>query len=378
MQKNGLYIAFDDFNFDSSADVSGLSGIQKKIYFQINTFKKYGYNVDFINPYLTRKHSIERIFRRLPLHFLYGWKFDFERVKKYSFIYIRKPWFMDGDLIIALKTIKKLNPQVKILLEIPTYPYDNEGKRIDILPLLLKDKYWRRFLNRYVDRVVTYSNDDAIFNIDTIITSNAIDYDSCKRQNKLKDIGNRINMVACASLYYWHGYDRALKGLYNYYNGNHSRDIMLYIVGDGAEYNNYKKLIHEYSLEKYVRMTGSKYGSDLDVVYNKCIIGLDSMGRHRSGVKYNSSLKGKEYCAKGLIVVSGVETELDKDKNYKYYYRIPADDSPIDFNMVLEYVDGVCDNDSISSIQDRIMHYAETHFDFSVAMEPIRKFIETV
>lgn len=42
------------------------------------------------------------------------------------------------------------------------------------------------------------------------------------------------------------------------------------------------------------------------------------MGRHRSGVSFNSSLKGKEYCAKGLIIVSGVKTELDLDGEFLY------------------------------------------------------------
>lgn len=125
-------------------------------------------------------------------------------------------------------------------------------------------------------------------------------------------------MIAVSSLYYWHGYDRTIEGLKNYYEGTHSKEVNLYIVGTGPEFVKYEKLIKEYDLENHVFLTGYKSGSALDELYAKCIIGLDSMGRHRSGVSFNSSLKGKEYCAKGLIIVSGVKTELDLDGEFLY------------------------------------------------------------
>jgi hypothetical protein len=54
--------------------------------------------------------------------------------------------------------------------------------------------------------------------------------------------------------------------------------------------------------------------SSLNDIYNISDIAIDSLGRHRSNVMYNSTLKGKEYCAKGLPIVSGVKTEFDYDE----------------------------------------------------------------
>ena len=92
---------------------------------------------------------------------------------------------------------------------------------------------------------------------------------------------------------------------------------------------------------------------------------------------YNSSLKGKEYCAKGLIIVSGVETELDNSKDFDYYYRVPADDSALDFCSIIDFALSKVEREGITNIQKNIMRYAKEHFDFSIAMDTIRQFIES-
>ncbi|CDC59825.1 uncharacterized protein BN628_00449 [Ligilactobacillus ruminis CAG:367] len=380
MKRKGLFIAFDDLTYNpniiNDTNPSGINGLEKKIFYQFNTFEEYGFEMSFYNPCLNRNSSIEKFTRRLPFHFLTKWDFDFNTIRNFSFIYIRKAWFMDGDLILALKKIRKISPNITIFLEIPTYPYDHEGKGVKMLPLKIKDKFWRKHLFKYVDRIVTYSDDDNIFNVPTIRLSNAIDYELVKRKNILNNVSDTFNIIAVSSLYYWHGYDRAIEGLKNYYaNTQHIKELNLYIVGTGPEFDRYKELIEKYCLENHVFLTGYKSGDDLEKIYDKCIIGLDSMGRHRSGVLFNSSLKGKEYCAKGLMIVSGVKTELDLDSNFQYYMRVPADDTPLDFTKIANQVQKYLSCNNISDIQTKIMEYSKDNFDYSVALKPILNYI---
>lgn len=375
--EKGLYIAFEfEYNPDILQDKNALTnGIQKKVFFQFRTFERYGYHMDFYNPYSERKHSIERFLRRCPFHYLNSWNFDFGKISEYEFIYIRKMWFMDGDLIFFLRKVRDINPAIKIILEVPTYPYDSEGKKINMIPLKIKDKKWRKQLYKYVDRIVTYSDHDEIFGIQTIKSVNAIDFESCKRTGNNLDEHN-INMIACSSLYYWHGYDRIIEGLYRYYIDNPQIPVNVYIVGNGAEFDNYKKMIDKYNLSSHVFLVGGKYGTELDDIYNKCVIGLDSMGRHRSGVFYNSSLKGKEYCAKGLVIISGVKTELDDDPTVDFYYRIPANDEPVNIQDILAFYFQLMQKRCITDVQNGIMEYAEKNFDFFIAMKSVVDFIK--
>lgn len=377
-KKIGLYMAFEFDVTDRSQLSKESNGIIKKIINQIETFEKYGYKIEFFNPYINREHKIRRFTRRLPFYYLNKWDFNYENINKYSFIYIRKAWFIDGDLIKFIKNIKSRAPEIKIILEIPTYPYDNEGKQINMIPLIIKDKKWRKRLSKYVDRIVTYSCDENIFDIKTINVPNAIDMDNIRPRSTNK-ISNEINLIACSSLYYWHGYDRVIKGLNTYYKGRTTDMpiVKFHIVGDGEESEVYSKMIEKYELSKYIVMYGKLTGKELDKIYDLCDIALDSMGRHRSGVFYNSSLKGKEYCAKGMPIISGVKTELDSLENYNYYYRIEATDKELDIKEVIEFYEQVYFKEELyKEVIDNIVSNAKKYFDYPIAMRPIIEYIE--
>jgi glycosyltransferase involved in cell wall biosynthesis len=376
----GLYIALGNNFLVEKIKYNSSNGIANKIYYQLEAFKGNGIDVDFYNPYFNRNHRFYKIERRLPLAFLHKWAYDMEQIKLFDFIYVRKPWFMDGDLVVFLSKAKRINSQIKIILEIPTYPYDKELGGIKSLPLVLKDKYWRKKMYKYVDRIATYSRDESIFNIPTIRISNAIDFKNQKRiinQNIMNP--NELNIIACSSLAYWHGYDRAIYGLKEYVeNEDDFFKIHLHIVGDGEEKDKYIQLVQKFGLEEYVTFYGALSGENLNNIYSICQIGLDSLGRHRSGVYYNSSLKGKEYCAKGLVIVSGVQTELDYEKEYEYYLKIPSDDSPLNFNNIIDFYSNLINKKDIKNIQEEIMLYAKEHFDYSIAIKPIIDFLNQV
>ena len=244
------------------------------------------------------------------------------------------------------------------------------------MPLIIKDVVWRSMLKKYVDRIVTYSNDEKIFGINTIRISNAI---SCQNLNiaKAKDFNpKKIHIMLCATLSYWHGYDRAITGLNEYYKNGGDINFTLHVVGQGEEFYNLQKMISAYSLDNHIIMHGNKTGKDLDELYNVCDLGFDSMGRHRAGVYYNSSLKGKEYIAKGLPVVSGVETELDYDDSFNYYMRVPADDSPINYFAIGKFCKNIYDGKTVKSIREEIRDYAIKNYSYKKTFEKVFEFIE--
>lgn len=371
--KKGLFIAFE-FNLLSESEyMNSESGIEKKIFSQYNTFKKSGFDMRFYNPYSKRNILKRKIRRRLPFFSLTRWD-DFE-FNNLDFIYIRKPWFMDGDTINYLKKVKRENRNCKIIMEIPTFPYDNELLSWTMIPLKYKDRYWRKSLQKYVDKIVTYSNDKKIFNVPTLNISNAMDV-MIDNINFSKKYDGEINFMLCATLANWHGYDRAIEGLANYYKNGGKRKLILHIVGDGIEKQNYIDLVKKYKLEENVIFYGKLYGKDLLNVYNISHIGIDSLGRHRTGVYYNSSLKGKEYASNGLPIVSGVETELDKEKDFRYYFRVPANETPLDFNKIVIFSDR-CYSLGVEKTQREIINYSKNNFSYISTMKKIVDYINS-
>lgn len=370
---NGIFICTDHKEIRED----GCNGIERKIYHQIETLKNYGHNVTYFNPY-KKYFFLFRVLRSIPLgNMLMNWGFDYKIINSIDFIYVRKPVLMDRDTPLFLKKCKMINKNIKILMEIPTYPYDDEIHSLRSKYRLLKDKKYRKKLKDSVDRIVTFSKDDIIFDIDTIKIPNSIKTDSIPRVLKYYH-DEQINMIACSSLAYWHGYDRAIEGIAQYYHNKNiksKKDIVLHIVGNGGEMNHYKEIVQRYNIQDSVLFYGFLEGNELDEVYKLCCIGIDSLGRHRSKVYYNSSLKGKEYCARGLIIVSGVETEFDYVDDYNYYIRVPADDTPLDFLSILDGYEHIINKKTDKVIMEEITDYAKNNFDFSVAMLPINNYL---
>ncbi len=365
-------------NIEDDTD-NTLPGIKEKIRRQVEFFRKHG--VDLFYCYAgdkAKKSMFHKYVNRLPFY-RDRYRVNREMAAEADFIYVRKPLMINMGLIDLLRKLRKENPKIKILMEVPTYPYDNEIKGIFQMLYLIKDRYARKRLHRYVDVILTFSEDKEIFGIKTINTCNGVDTKAASDAltGKTHPDDGTIRIMACARFDYWHGYDRAIEGLRSYIRDPRSdKRVELEMVGDGPMVDGYKELVEEYGLQEYVRFHGRLLGDDLTKVYAISNIGLDSMGRHRSGVFYNSSLKGKEYCAYGLVVVSGVKTELDNDESFDYYYRIPADDSPVDFNKLIDFYNTVTDNGrKREEVRKAIMQYASEHFSMDVVLKPVLDYI---
>lgn len=345
-------------------------GISRKIRKEIDFFRKNQFNVEYVS---LAKNDITKVkkyfFKIMP--FFSEYDYQILKNKNKSIIYIRYGK-MDFQGLQSLKKLKKFGNI--IIMEIPTYPYDGEMQKLDRI-FFYKDKIWRNKLKKYVDYIVTYSNDSYIYGIPCINISN---FGNCElNSKKVLSENNDINLIAVASLGFWHGYDRLIKGINNYYCSSsvEKRNIIFHLVGDGRELKKYEKMIKEYNLGKHIILYGSKSGEELDKIYDLSDIAIDTLGRHRSNIYYNSTIKGKDYLMKGLPIISGVETELDHDKEYPYYLRVPANNDPIDINDVIEFYDKIYKNKNVYSVIDSIRKYGVENYNVDKCMTPVIKYI---
>lgn len=352
------------------------TGIGYKIFKQIELFSKHGYDVIVYNQF-TDMRIIPRLLYLMPFcNCKYNYN-DIVKEENVSAIYIRY-FLSDSKLIDMLKTMRKKNPSIKVLIEIPTYPYDGEINKL--APKLFKDHIYRRELSKYVDRIITYSDDSKIFGIQTINISNAVDTEKIKINHFINNDNQEVHIIGVAQFDFWHGYDRIIEGLNNYYRQGGTVKFVFHIVGYAKRQrilDDYKKMVNKYHLNENVVFHGLQYGEELDKIYAKCSLAIDSLGRHRSKVEYNSSLKGKEYLAKGLPIVSGVRTELDQVKDFPYYYRVPANDSPIDFKEIEAFYHLIYDTNKNDQVVAEIRKFCESRFTFDKAYQPLLNYLET-
>lgn len=347
--KRLLYIAFHNRS-------SQLFGVQNKILSQCRAFEEYGYQVDLIErqgadtviisngsePKILNQHRT-RIGNK-NIRSVLDKQNQMRDIKayvqneSYDACYIRYD-FSDPGFIDLLSTIRKSCP--KIGLELPTYPYEDENRAKLLSRMKLAvDIHYRKQLHKYVDFIVTFYNGyNALFGIPVLVVPNGFDFSTMSLISQpLSD--DTIHIIAVSSMREWHGYERFIEGMRIYHQSDISnrRNIVLHLVGNGREYGKYQQLAADYGLTDQVIMEGSMHGKALDDLYEKCALGIDSLARHRSGIDVLSSLKSREYGAKGIPMINSCTIDIFED-NFPYLLKVPADETPIDMPSVIRFYD---------------------------------------
>ena len=285
-------------------------------------------------------------------------------------IYIRYPE-SDHFFISFLKEAKREN--VKVLIEIPTYPYDLEGNEtIKGRTIRIIDHFYRMRLKGLVDKIITFSEDKEIFGIETINTINGIDFSSIKIARSDIDLDKVIKLSAASAMFKVHGYERLIKGINEYYNNGGKRNIVLYLAGDGDEKQKYQMMVDEYHLKDHVIFLGNIYGQQLDDLYENAALGINSLAIHRQGLIRESTLKAREYAAKGLPILSSsfIDAFSDSD-NTKFVFRINPDESSVNVDDLIQFLDHLYNGKNTYHLRKTIRDSAFSVCDYSITLKPI-------
>ena len=323
------------------------NGISKKISYQVDAIKKCGADVHLC--YMDETQSKKRLIDGKVIAD-YGngvsskilKRTEFSSVTKYvkdnniDFVYIRSNHNANPFTINMVKRMKKYG--AKVVMEIPTYPYDSEYEAQGMSKQIFFDRIFRNSLAKQLDAIVTFSDYDNIFGQRTIKISNGIDFDSVKMKSCINDTSKELNLIGVAEIHEWHGFDRLIKGLAEYYSKPQEYLVKFHIVGyffsTGIE-NEFKKIITDNHMENYVILYGKKHGAELDNIFDKCDFGIGSLGRHRVGIDKIKTLKNREYAARGIPFVYS-ETDSDFDQK-QYVLKAPADETPVDINSIIDF-----------------------------------------
>lgn len=354
--------------------LSQSSGVSKKIEAQIKGLRDGGHNVYMCHYNINEKGLWARMIdndtlenygnnRLSPIkkRVCYDAILRFAIDKKIDFVYARSFHNANPFTISFFKKLRKA--KIKSVIEIPTYPYDQEykGTLVKDKIELLTDKLFRHKLAKTTDAIVTFSDYEQIFGQRTIRISNGIDFDMLPiKEKQARSADSAINMIGVAEVHFWHGFDRLLKGLAEYYSRPHMQEVHFHLVGgiDPNEWNGSEMsegintLINKHNLSEHVTLYGKKFGDELNSVFEKADVAIGSLARHRSGIYNIKTLKNREYAARGIPFVY---SETDTDFEGKpYILKVPADESPIDIHAIVDFYNGL--EIEPQAIRDSIKH----------------------
>ena len=337
---------------------SEVSGISKKIHYQVKGLRENGYEVhlcyyDFDAQGHRCRYVDGQVIKDYGKGFMAGLRqridydciYDYCKLNGIQFVYARCFQNASPFLIRFFKRLRQLG--IKAVTEIPTYPYDQEFatfSRQERLGLKI-DQLFRNSLARQMSAIVTFSDANEIFGQRTIRISNGVDFDSIPL-HQLQSVDDTIHLIGVAEVHLWHGYDRLIAGIGEYYKKTTSpRKIVFHIVGGidpfdlygQGDYPGIQTLIDQYGLKDNVVFHGQLFGEALDKVFNQSCFAIGSLARHRSGIIHIKTLKNREYATRGMPFIY---SEIDSDFEDKpYILKALPDESPIDVQQMVDFIE---------------------------------------
>lgn len=345
------------------------SGISKKIHYQVKGLRENGHDVHlcyygfadnghrcrYINNLMLKDYGTG-LLAGLRQRMDYGCIYDYCVREGIEFVYARcfqnaSPW-----LIHFFKKLKKAG--IRAVTEIPTYPYDDEFKHFEWkMRMGLKiDQLFRETLYKQMDALVTFSDAETIFGQHTIRISNGVDFDSIPLHSpsKVNSPISALHMIGVAEVHEWHGFDRVMAGIGEYYKSTKAKDVFFHVVGGVHPHTMnscFLPIINKYGIKDKIIFHGVLFGDELTRVFNQCQFAIGSLGRHRSGITVIKTLKNREYATRGIPFIY---SEQDSDFDYQpYIMKAPADETPIVIQQIFSFMDNfhMCPEDIRNTVE---------------------------
>lgn len=258
----------------------------------------------------------------------------------FDLVYIRKPPIFDGRSVGFMRSLKESG--VRVILEIPTYPYDREFKLLSVQRLL--DLRARRRVGASVNSIATLSDDVSIFGVPCVRIDNGADVDALNLGAGPAE--SPIHATLVAALEPWHRADRVVTAAVQAWRRGDNRLARLNIVGEGPERAALERAAAEFSGSgNRIVFHGPAFGERLQNIFAVTNLAIGSLETYSErGLTSARPLKHREYAARGIPFIYGLadpsfadseyayqvgNSKLDLEQVFSWYFNMPLTSSQI-------------------------------------------------
>ena len=348
------------------------TGIDKKVAGHIAAFNHAGLNCEFIQC-AQPETLIPTVVSCLPFaNDGVNWP-SASRIEGLDFMYIRRPRFASRELVAFLRKVKQLNPSIRILYEVPTYPYDGEMESLHMRPAGRKDRMWRTHLHKYVSRIPYLASEehDTIFGCRGIRISNGIDLSNLQTRRAHAYGHDSLSIISVAMFMPWHGIDRLISGLAAYRRAGGTRNITVHLVGEGEAQPQLMRQAKRAGVDDMIVFHGRMSIDEFDHLYDESDVAIECLANYRKGIHQSSSLKSREYLAKGIPFVYAGEIDTFVNDPVDFCLQVPERDEPLAMEKLIEFCDALYDHESPQALAGRMRAYAQGHISMDATMRPV-------
>ncbi len=266
----------------------------------------------------------------------------------------------------------------KVVVEIPTYPGTKEAKNSSRKGFYFLVKLFAKlFKNTYKKRVDLYTLIGEPANTykgaPAINIENGLDVEKVSMKPGFEEHNGEFHIAVTAVFSYWHGYDRLIKGLADYYANGSDKKVYVHLCGksfDGT-LDNLIQIAEDAGIQEYVIKHGYLDTEALNEIFAKCDVAIGSLGLHRQDIIVDTTLKLPEYTSRAIPFVFCTDSN-NVDPNGKYYLKLKCNDDPVDIKEIIAFFDGL-DKDNI---QNEMRAYALNNLKWSTQFKKVADYFE--
>lgn len=371
-------------------------GVLKKVYAQCSVLRDAGHTVVLACPddlhtfvftneknEIINKFSLSNVSRFKKSQKVLACVFDFIKENKIEFVYSRY-----SDFSLSAHTFYKKLRRFNVIsvLEIPTYPINQrwtsikQNFRNGNVKAALSQTYtstvgslgiW--FFKNSLSRIVNNNGFDTIWGLKVIGITNGIDVKSIPMRIHTYKNKPELHLMSVANVAHWHGYDRIIRGLAEYYKNQVGIIVYFDLAGPGTEVELLKQLAFKLGVENYVNFKGVVVGKDLDQLFNHADIGISVLGVHRNNMTVYDSLKSREFCARRLpFITESAETHF---QGKPFVLCAESNEEPIDILSIIDFYNRIVET---PQILDMMYEFAHKECDWSKAFSPVVEYIDSL
>lgn len=343
-------------------------GISKKIKSQIETFQSLGYVVTY-SAYLEdgvaiydngdkllyeHHYNSGRLNTILRRFYLMKMCINYLNEQSFDLGFIR--WDAVDWQFLKLLFLLHRNCK-KVLMDFHGYfpGYNSPGMRGKYIKYTTK--LFGNEMAKYVDLGLTETRNNSLFGIPTLPMDTGINVDEYSAHKYLGK-PNEIHMISVANETVYHGYDRVINGLEQFYTTNPKACVYLHLVGKMSKAT--VELVRKSHLQDRIILYGYQSGNDLIEIYNSCNIGIGPLAPHRAGGKEGTGIKTKEYFAIGLPYFYAGQELLVPD-GYPYVLKIDASDDPIQVESIIAFYNKIKNDNKMN---ENMRSFARENFSW--------------
>lgn len=284
----------------------------------------------------------------------------------FNYCYIRR---LSKDSLFLVNMIKNMSKNGDVLYEWPTVPLDKYAEHWKNIMQYFEVLFYNVFIRKYIKKEIVILQNDIKEDKKYYEISNAIDSSKFDNEFSNPKDNSTVVFVGIAHLLKWHGYDRILYSLANY-KGN--RKIQVKIVStENKEVLRLKQLSEKLGINDKVTFINQLRFDEIKQLVKQCNIGIGSLGYHRRGAKYDTSIKNKEYCAFGLPFICSCE-DRSFPSDYPYAFKVSSDEEIFDLESIINWYDTL----ERETYQKEMYEYAKANLSFEKYYKNLFKELE--